>query len=114
MRTYDLTPNAAEMYFNQSIFGQLHVLADAIRRDRAVASKQARRPRTPERPEPVRPDAAAASLALAKPTLLDRLDAWFWRQVQNDREAYLARSRDVFDLERRIDALERGAITRYY
>jgi hypothetical protein len=111
MSTYDLTPNAAEMYFNQSIFGQLHLLAEAIRRNRPAAAKP---PRTPGRPEPVRRDAAAASLAVTKPTLLDRLDAWFWRQVQNDREAYLARSRDVFELERRIDALERGTITRYY
>ena len=113
MRTYDLTPNAAEMYFNQSIFGQLHALVDTFGRNRASAPDSARRSRTPERPEPVRRD-ANASLAMAKPTLLDRLDAWFWRQVQNDREAYLARSRDVFELERRIDALERGTVTRYY
>ena len=47
-------------------------------------------------------------------TLLERLDTWFWRQAQKDREAYLARSADVFDLERRIKALERETPVRYY
>ena len=45
--------------------------------------------------------------------MLERLDAWFWRQEQKDREAYLAGSADVFDLERRIDAIERGVVTRH-
>lgn len=54
--------------------------------------------------------------AVAEPggTLLDRLDAWFWRKEQEDREAYLARSRDIFDLEQRIKALDRGYPARYY
>jgi hypothetical protein len=39
--------------------------------------------------------------------LLARLDAWFWRQAQRDREAYLARASDIFELEHRIRRLER-------
>jgi Protein of unknown function (DUF3563) len=37
-----------------------------------------------------------------------RLDTWLWKQDMNRREAYLARSTDVFDLERRLRRLELG------
>jgi hypothetical protein len=37
-----------------------------------------------------------------------RLDAWFWKQDMKRREAYLAQSADIFDLERRMRRLERG------
>ena len=40
--------------------------------------------------------------------LLDRLDAWFWRQRQRAHESYLAQSQDVFELERRMRDLERS------
>ncbi len=46
--------------------------------------------------------------------LLERLDAWFWRQRQRDNEAYLAQSQDVFELESRMRAIERGIGGRYY
>jgi hypothetical protein len=39
---------------------------------------------------------------------LDRLDRWFWSQEQAQREAYLAKASDVFDLERRMRTLERA------
>ncbi len=39
---------------------------------------------------------------------LDRLDTWFWKQEMKDREAFLAKSIDVFDLEQRMRCLERG------
>ncbi len=42
-----------------------------------------------------------------KPGLLDRLDDWFYRQQLNAREAYLAESKDIFDLENRMRHLER-------
>lgn len=42
------------------------------------------------------------------PRLLERLDRWFWRQQQREREAYLAKAQDLADLEARIKALERG------
>ena len=44
--------------------------------------------------------------------LLDRLDHWFWRQAQRDREAYLAGARDVYELEDRIRRLERSSGSR--
>ena len=48
-------------------------------------------------------------------TWLDRLDQWAWRQTQKQREAYLAESTDLVDLESRVRALERtGAGSRYY
>ncbi len=39
---------------------------------------------------------------------LDRLDTWFWKQEMKDREAFLAKSIDIFDLEQRMRCLERG------
>ena len=42
-------------------------------------------------------------------SLLDRLDHWFWRQAQRDREAYLAGARDIYELEERMRRLERSA-----
>jgi hypothetical protein len=57
----------------------------------------------PPRSEPV---------TAAGPGLLDRLDAWFWRQRQSEHETYLAQSQDVYELERRMRALERSAGTR--
>ena len=39
--------------------------------------------------------------------LLDRLDGWFTRQEQRQREAYLAQAQDIHDLERRMLHLER-------
>ena len=100
MRNQDLpSPGAAETYFNQSIFGQLYtVLADTLgRHDRAPAGGTRR-------------TALQGSVEQSRPkrSLLDRLDAWFWRQAQNDREAYLAGSSDVFELERRVEAYGRG------
>ena len=39
---------------------------------------------------------------------LDRLDTWFWKQEMKSREAFLAQSTDIFDLEQRMRRLERG------
>jgi hypothetical protein len=39
---------------------------------------------------------------------LDRLDTWFWRQEVANREAFLARSADIVELEQRIRWLEHG------
>ena len=38
---------------------------------------------------------------------LNRLDNWFYRQQVKQREAYLAQSQDIFELEARIRHLER-------
>ena len=91
------SPSAAEMYFNHSIFGQLYTLiAEALQRG------------APRR------TAATRGREDAQATWLDRLDGWFWRQQQAEREAYLAASADVFELERRLEALDRGRGARYY
>lgn len=95
------SPGAAELYFNHSIFGQLYTL---------IAEALGRGPRRTR----VRGVGRMSPAAGTRQTLLERLDTWFWRQAQKDREAYLARSADVFDLERRIKALERETPVRYY
>jgi hypothetical protein len=43
----------------------------------------------------------------------DRLDGWLWRQAQREQHAYLARSRDIYDLEQRIRRLERFRGSRF-
>jgi len=48
------------------------------------------------------------------PGIFERVDRWFWRQALRERERYLARSQDVFELEERIRRLERSAGSRYY
>ena len=102
MNHYDLTsPNAAERYFNASIFGQLYTLMAAVLGHGP----------NPAQPAGIRSSAAPTACA---PGLLERLDRWFWRQEQKARDAYLATSADVFELERRIEALDHGAISRYY
>ncbi|HET6801240.1 MAG TPA: DUF3563 family protein [Casimicrobiaceae bacterium] len=96
--SYEQTsPSAAELYFNHGIFGQLYMLiAEALRRGAPRRTAATR--------EPVG----------AQARWFDRLDGWFWRQQQAEREAYLAASVDVFELERRLEALDRGREARYY
>lgn len=45
--------------------------------------------------------------ATKRPSWTTRLNDWFYRQQVDQREAYLAQSTDIFDLERRIRHLER-------
>jgi hypothetical protein len=40
--------------------------------------------------------------------LLDRLDTWFWKQELANREAFLAKSADIVELEQRMRWLEHG------
>ena len=99
------TPNAAERYFDASVLGQLYTLmAEALgpAHNRAAG-------RSPATRRPV-----SSVPAASREGILDRLDRWFWRREQKAREAYLAQSRDVFELERRIEAMERGDIARHY
>ena len=51
---------------------------------------------------------------LGRGGLFDRIDAWFWRQEQKELEAWLAQSRSVFELERRIRDIGQGAGMRYW
>jgi hypothetical protein len=100
------SPNAAESYFNSSPFGQLYALLALT-----LGAIEPPRRRPTEAPAAAR---SAQRDASPRMKLLDRLDGWFWRQSQKERDAYLGASTDVFELERRIEALERGAIPRYY
>lgn len=84
------TPERAEAYFNGSLIGQVSgYLTDAI--DEMVGSRHQHR-----------------QAVVARPGLLDRLEARLWRQEQRRREAWLAQSADVFELERRMRLLDRG------
>jgi hypothetical protein len=110
MSTAEITsPRAAELYFNSSLIGHLSAALAENLGSRRQPPAGGRRPAHPRQSAPV-----AKAAATPPRTLLDRLDAWFWRQEQKSREAYLAASRDVFDLERRIEALNRGTVTPYY
>jgi hypothetical protein len=40
--------------------------------------------------------------------LLDWLDTWFWKQELANREAFLAKSADIVELEQRMRWLEHG------
>jgi hypothetical protein len=85
------------------------LLAEAL----GATRKSRRAPRRAKtRAAPVKP--VAKPVEPPRAGWLDRLDAWFWRQEQRDREAYLADSRDIFELERRIELLDREGIARYY
>jgi hypothetical protein len=61
-----------------------------------------------------RRDATPSVAAQPRRGLLERLDHWFWLREQRSREAYLAKARDVCDLEDRIRTLERGTPHLYY
>lgn len=49
-----------------------------------------------------------AHLPARSPGLLDRLDTWFWKQELANREAFLAKSADIVELEQRMRWLEHG------
>ena len=48
------------------------------------------------------------------PSWTSALADWFYRQQVKEREAYLAKSTDIFDLERRIRQLDRQPHYNYY
>ncbi len=59
-------------------------------------------------------DGVRSGLPARRRGILERIDHWFWVQQQRDLEAYLAKARDVYDLEARIRALERKFPNPYY
>jgi len=60
------------------------------------------------------PAVGEAAPAADSPSILERLDRWFWRQQLRERELYLSGAQDIFDLEDRIRRLERSVGSRYY
>ncbi len=75
----------------------------------ALASRRSDATTGPER-NPRRTNASPSRSA----GIFERIDRWFWRQAQRERESYLAGSQDVFELEERIRRLERSVGSRYY
>ncbi len=64
----------------------------------------------PSAPAPKAPAASSRTNGCTptiRASLTRRLNDWFYRQQVDQREAYLAQSTDIFDLERRIRHLER-------
>jgi hypothetical protein len=61
-----------------------------------------------------RPEASPLPKSALRRGLLDGINHWFWKREQRAVEAYLAKSRDVFDLEARIRHLERSTPHPYY
>jgi len=51
--------------------------------------------------------------SLHEPGIFERLDRWLWRQEMKEREAWLAQSKDIAELEQRMRMLERVG-SRYY
>jgi hypothetical protein len=56
----------------------------------------------------------AAKKDAPRPSLMDRLDRWLWRQESREREAHLAGSKDIYELEERMRRMERAVGGRYY
>ena len=123
MAQLESSPSTAEAYFNGTIFGHLYTLfAETLAHGShpgrpGVGEADVRGPEGPpgtrltaskdrdaaghDRTTPARPFRRRRSL-------FDWLDGWFWRQALKEREAYLARAVDAYDLERRITALQRA------
>lgn len=122
------TPNQAEAYFNGSLIGQVSTyLAEAVgelsghrhaqrnRADRTARLHDRAGNVTPSRDRPVDATTSREPHRDPRPArrsprrgVLARLEARIWRQEQKRREAWLAQSTDIFDLERRIRQLDRG------
>lgn len=87
-----------------SFVGSCVRLAQATFFDTLPANAEHRRPSAPA-------DLPAGKLAAVVPgggpRWITWLDNWFHAQGMKEREAYLAQSRDVFELENRIRHLER-------
>jgi hypothetical protein len=88
--------------YDKSLTGVLARLTHGVLRDANDRAQE----------ESARANASANSVgySVAYPRgWLDRLDTWFWKQEMKRREAFLAQSTDIFDLEQRMRWLERGS-----
>ena len=64
-------------------------------------------------PQPAGGSSHQVATKPAKLGIFERLDRWLWRQEMKEREAWLAQSQDIFELEQRMRMLERVG-SRYY
>jgi len=82
------------------------LMANALLTANALSTDGWEEPR--EHPESTG-DAPEGEPRRTKRGFFDRMDAWFWRLEQRELEARLAEATDIYDLEVRIRAIERGA-----
>ena len=90
-------------FSEHSIVGSCIKLAQTTFFDALPANAEMKTPAAPEKL--LAPKRAAREGRLAR--WMNRLDNWFYRQQVKQREAYLAQSQDIFELEARIRHLER-------
>jgi len=65
-------------------------------------------------PQPAGGSSHQVATKPAKLGIFERLDRWFWKQHVKECEDYLAKSKDVFELEQRMRNLDRLVGSRYY
>ncbi|HEX7329157.1 MAG TPA: DUF3563 family protein [Casimicrobiaceae bacterium] len=103
------TPDRAEAYFTGSLIGQVSTwLADAITELSGHRRTNGGRPTRPGDNGHVERRAEPRAAKQPRQSFFARLEAKLWRAEQERREAWLAESTDVFDLERRMQRLDRG------
>jgi len=86
-----------------SLVGNCIRLAQSTFFDAVSARADVLMPKAPATLPPAKSEPFGARLA----RWMENLDDWLYRQRMNDREAYLAQSQDVFELERRLRDLDR-------
>jgi Protein of unknown function (DUF3563) len=89
-------------FSEHSIVGSVIKLAQTTFFDSLPANAEMKMPTAPEK-MPAKRVAREGRLS----RWLNRLDNWFYRQQVKQREAYLAQSQDIFELEARIRHLDR-------
>ena len=90
-------------YPDNSIIGACIKLAQATFFDALPANAQRREPIAPAEVTP--PKRAPREHLLQR--AINLIDTWFYRQRMREREAYLAKAQDVFELEYRLRELAR-------
>jgi hypothetical protein len=86
-----------------SLVGNCIKLAQTTFLDAMPARADLRMPMAPATLAPAQPETLWQRLA----RLTENLEDWRYRQQMNDREAWLAQSQDIFEVERRLRELDR-------
>jgi hypothetical protein len=102
-----------EIYPRSPLAGVVAVIADALGRERPVPSHPGWLARLGTKLWRRQLRGVDAYIDRAD-TLSAALDRWLWKQRMRETEAWLAQSKDVFELEARIRALERGPQSRIF
>jgi hypothetical protein len=86
-----------------SLVGNCIKLAQTTFFDAMPARADLRVPMAPSTLAPAQPETLGQRLA----RWTENLEDWLYRQQMNDREAWLAQSQDIFEVERRLRDLDR-------